>query len=79
MLMAQINARLIEFTNRDIPMIEMFKFPTISSLASYLSQEKGEPLYHQESEKRFEHMKVGRNRLKEQFQQRQQVAKRKAE
>jgi amino acid adenylation domain-containing protein len=76
LLMARVNARLKEVTDRDISMIEMFKFPTISSLAGYLSQEKSEPLYHQESDDRFENMKVGKNRLKRQLQQRQRVAKR---
>jgi acyl carrier protein len=79
LLMAQINDKLKEVTNRDISMIEMFKFPTISALAGYLSQKNGEPSSFQESDERFDQMKVGRNRLKQQLQQRQRVAKREVE
>jgi amino acid adenylation domain-containing protein len=38
-LLAQAHAKLSEITQREIPMIVMFQFPTISSLAGYLSQE----------------------------------------
>jgi hypothetical protein len=38
-LLAQAHAKLGEIIQREIPMIAMFQFPTISSLAGYLSQE----------------------------------------
>nr|WP_246276572.1 amino acid adenylation domain-containing protein [Microcoleus asticus] len=39
LLMAQAHSKLREAIDRDVSMIEMFKYPTISSLAKYLSEE----------------------------------------
>ena len=38
--MVQVNSKLTELLGQDIPMLEMFKYPTISSLAKYLSQQE---------------------------------------
>jgi amino acid adenylation domain-containing protein len=41
LLMVQVYTRLREILRTDLSIIDLFKYPTISSLAEYLSQEKG--------------------------------------
>jgi amino acid adenylation domain-containing protein len=40
LLLAQAHSRLRNTLNRDISMVDLFKYPTISALAKYLSEEK---------------------------------------
>jgi hypothetical protein len=61
-LLAQAHAKLSEITQREIPMIAMFQFPTISSLAGYLSQEHTAPALLQQSRDRAERRKQLLNR-----------------
>src|SRR5260370_32394034 len=42
LLLIQLQSKLQEVLNRDVSLIEMFKYPTISSLATYFSQEQHE-------------------------------------
>ncbi|HEY9850992.1 MAG TPA: amino acid adenylation domain-containing protein [Leptolyngbyaceae cyanobacterium] len=42
LLMAQAHSKLQELVGKAVSMIEMFKYPTISSLAKYLSQKQAE-------------------------------------
>jgi amino acid adenylation domain-containing protein len=51
-LLAQAHAKLGEIIQREIPMIAMFQFPTISSLAGYLSQEHAVPAMMEQSRDR---------------------------
>lgn len=44
LLMTQVQGKLRAALNRDISMVDMFKYPTISSLAKYLSQEQDTPV-----------------------------------
>ena len=39
LLMAQVRSRLREQLNRDVPMIDLFRFPTVGALAGHLSGE----------------------------------------
>jgi acyl carrier protein len=39
LLLLRANARLKQALNRDLNMVEMFRYPTISSLAGYLNQQ----------------------------------------
>ncbi len=41
LMLAKIHSQMQEVLNRELPMIEMFKYPTISALADYLSREDG--------------------------------------
>lgn len=42
LLMTQVNSKLIKLLNREITMIDMFKYPTISALASFLSDDESD-------------------------------------
>jgi hypothetical protein len=55
-------------------MLEMFKYPTITSLAHYLSQGEGEQRSLNKNDDRAEKLKEGKNRLKQRFRQREQAA-----
>jgi hypothetical protein len=57
LLLARVHEKLIEVTRREIPIIAMFQFPTISSLANHLSQEQAAPAELQESRDRAERRK----------------------
>lgn len=59
----QVNGKLRELLNRDISMIEMFKYPTISSLAQYLSQSH-EPTSYQKIHDRVQKQRDAMNRKK---------------
>ncbi|MBV9999988.1 MAG: hypothetical protein JO015_12865, partial [Verrucomicrobia bacterium] len=39
LLLVRVQARLAKRLNRDIPILELFRRPTIHALAAYLSQE----------------------------------------
>jgi len=66
LLMIQVHSKLRQILNRDLSMIEMFKYPTVNSFAKYLSQEKFDPLSSLEkSNNQLEDIKEGRNRLKQ--------------
>ncbi|HEY0607588.1 MAG TPA: SDR family oxidoreductase, partial [Herpetosiphonaceae bacterium] len=44
LLMTQVQGKLRAALNRDISMVDMFKYPTISALAKYLSREQAAPV-----------------------------------
>jgi acyl carrier protein len=50
--LAKVHSRLSELANRELPMVELFKYPTISALAEYLSREPNSRASLQESRKR---------------------------
>ena len=76
LLMVQVHVRLRTISTRVLRMIDLFQYPTISSLANYLSQEKVEPAARPVQDARFEPTKEGRQRL-QQLQQRRNEEKRK--
>jgi natural product biosynthesis luciferase-like monooxygenase protein len=53
LLMAQVHTKLREILKTDVPVIELFKYPTVSSLAKYFSQaqEDGRPAFQQTDER----------------------------
>ncbi|MCL1463268.1 non-ribosomal peptide synthetase [Argonema galeatum] len=65
LLMAQAHSKLREAIDRDVSMIEMFKYPTISSLAKYLSQEQDEESSFDASRDRIQKQKEAINRQKQ--------------
>ncbi|MCL1472480.1 non-ribosomal peptide synthetase [Argonema antarcticum] len=74
LLMAQAHSKLKEVVNKDVSMIELFKYPTISSLAKHLSQnvtEKDssanslESSANKQKENRIQKQKAALNRQKE--------------
>ncbi|HYP01166.1 MAG TPA: non-ribosomal peptide synthetase, partial [Pyrinomonadaceae bacterium] len=71
LLMAQVHARLREVLQTEVPVIELFKYPTVSSLAKYFNgrqqQQQGQPA-SRETEDRVK-------KRKEMFNRRRQLTK----
>ncbi|MEG4054907.1 MULTISPECIES: amino acid adenylation domain-containing protein [unclassified Microcoleus] len=65
LLMAQAHSKLKEAIDRDVSMMEMFKYPTISSLAKYLSEEPEEKSSVGQSRDRINKQKDAINRQKQ--------------
>ncbi len=60
--LVQIHSKLKNAMNKDIPIVEMFRHPTISFLARHLSQEQGEKTYFQQIYNRAEERKAARQK-----------------
>lgn len=55
LMLAKAHTQMQELFNRELPMIELFKYPTISSLAEYLSREQdGQPSFQKSRERAME-------------------------
>src|SRR4028118_1845784 len=65
LLMAQAQSKLREVVDREVSIIEMFKYPTISSLAKYLSEEPEEKSSLGQSQERVKKQKDAINRQKQ--------------
>ena len=75
LLLVQIHSTLRATLNRDITLIDLFRHPTISSLAKYLSQEQAEELSSQQSHYRTEDRKALMQRQRHIRQRHQEVRK----
>ncbi|MEH2198511.1 amino acid adenylation domain-containing protein [Nostoc sp.] len=62
LLISQVNAQLREKLQRDISVVEMFQYPSISLLAKHLSQEQQEQHSFKEIHHRSEKQKLALNR-----------------
>ncbi|MCC3590793.1 non-ribosomal peptide synthetase [Microcoleus sp. PH2017_28_MFU_U_A] len=65
LLMAQAHSQLREVVDRDVSIVEMFKYPTISSLAKYLSEEAAEQSSVGSSQERIKKQKDAMNSQKQ--------------
>jgi acyl-CoA synthetase (AMP-forming)/AMP-acid ligase II/acyl carrier protein len=65
LLMAQAQSKLREVVDREVSIIELFKYPTISSLAKYLSEEPEEKSSLGQSQDRVKKQKDAINRQKQ--------------
>ncbi|MEH2438441.1 MAG: amino acid adenylation domain-containing protein [Nostoc sp.] len=65
LLISQVNAQLREQLQRDISVVEMFQYPSISLLAKHLSQEQEEQHSFKEIHNRSEKQKLALNRQKQ--------------
>ncbi len=74
LLLVQVHSKLREAFNKHVSMVEMFRHPTINSLAKYLIQEQDEQPAFQQSQSRAE---ARRDSIKQrvQFRQQRQVTK----
>ncbi|GAB1537675.1 hypothetical protein NUACC21_03250 [Scytonema sp. NUACC21] len=62
LLISQVNAQLREKLQRDISVVEMFQYPSISSLAEHLSKEQQEQHSFKEIRTRSKKQKLALNR-----------------
>jgi amino acid adenylation domain-containing protein len=65
LLMAQAQSKLREVVGREVSIIELFKYPTISSFAKYLSEEPEEKSSLGQSQERVKKQKDAINRQKQ--------------
>ncbi|MEG4344556.1 amino acid adenylation domain-containing protein [Microcoleus sp. A003_D6] len=65
LLMAQAHSKLCEVVDNKVSIIEMFKYPTISSLAKYLTEESAEQSSFGQSQDRVKKQKDAMNRQKQ--------------
>lgn len=70
LLLAQVHGKLRKIISADVTMLELFRYPTISSLADYLSRD-GIALDNQDKiDDRIAVLQAGKNRLKQLFRRR---------
>ncbi len=71
--MAQVHGRLCNKLERNVSMLDMFKYPTINSLSHYLSVGGSEQIPSNKNDDRAEKLKEGKNRLHQRIRQREQA------
>lgn len=74
LLLIQVYNSVSKISERKLSLIEMFEYPTVRSLANYLSQEKDNPVG--QDEERIEKTKEGKARIIQQRQQRLRMSER---
>jgi natural product biosynthesis luciferase-like monooxygenase protein len=65
LLMAHVHAKLREVLQTDVPVIELFKYPTVTSLAKYLNQKQNHHPVFQETDLRVKKRKEVINRRRQ--------------
>jgi acyl carrier protein len=63
LLMVKVHSQLRTAFSSDIPLVEMFRYPTIHALADYFSQSRLESSSNHQFEARTEQLTVGKKRL----------------
>jgi natural product biosynthesis luciferase-like monooxygenase protein len=62
LLLAQVHGQLSQALNKNLPLIKMLEHPTVSSLAQFLSQERGDSFSIKESQDRAGKLREGLSR-----------------
>jgi long-subunit acyl-CoA synthetase (AMP-forming) len=73
LLLIQINKKFQEFFKKEIPIADMFRYPTIKALADHLTQEENGQVFLQERIDSIEKLTEGKNRIKQLYKRRQQT------
>jgi acyl carrier protein len=71
LLMAQVHSQLREVLQKDLPLIKLLEYPTISALARYLGQEHSEQPSFQQSQDRAAKQRESRRYQRQRVQGRQ--------
>ncbi|NJR16809.1 MAG: amino acid adenylation domain-containing protein [Calothrix sp. CSU_2_0] len=69
LLVVRMQGKLRHLLNQEIPLIELFRYPTINSLAAYLSKVDDSNSINQEIESRINQLETGKQRLRQRRQQ----------
>ncbi|MEH2067466.1 MAG: amino acid adenylation domain-containing protein [Nostoc sp.] len=69
LLIIQIHSQLREVLQTDFPMLELLRYPTISSLVDYFSRIKNQSTSSQKTDTQSEKLKYGKARLKQRREQ----------
>nr|AGH69819.1 non-ribosomal peptide synthase [Nostoc sp. 'Peltigera membranacea cyanobiont'] len=70
LIMIQVLSKLREILKVDLAIVDLFKYPSISSLSQYLSQEAKDDSFTDESNEQNEKLEAGKGRLKQRLAQR---------
>jgi amino acid adenylation domain-containing protein len=70
LLLAQAHGKLCERLNRQFPLLDMFKYPTVSTLAGYLERADGEPLAPRQDKELIENLNKGQSRREKLYKRR---------
>jgi acyl carrier protein len=70
LLLTEVHSMLQETFKRTISLVDMFRYPTITTLATFLSQAQNERASSMPPESVVEKLNAGKNRLKQLFQRR---------
>jgi amino acid adenylation domain-containing protein len=71
LLLVQVHSKLRRVFQTDIAIIDLFQYPTINALTTYLSQKKSEPAPSRQYDALIEKLNAGKYRLKQRYQRRQ--------
>ncbi|MGB9178315.1 MAG: amino acid adenylation domain-containing protein [Pyrinomonadaceae bacterium] len=69
LLVAEVRSKLLEVFQREVSMLDLFKYPTIDALARYLTEEQREPSSLQRGQERGLTRKVSGNRQRQRRQE----------
>jgi acyl carrier protein len=73
LLLVQVFSKLQEAFGNDITVIDMFKYPTISALSTYLTQTQHAPVAARQGDQALEKLNAGKTRLTQLYQRRQRT------
>jgi amino acid adenylation domain-containing protein len=77
LLMTEIHSRLKQVFEKEVSMVELFEYPTVSALAKFYGREMIERQAAQQNTESVNKLKEGKNRLRQQLRQRQLATKKK--
>jgi amino acid adenylation domain-containing protein len=73
LLLIQIHNKFQELFKKEIPIADIFRYPTIKALAGHLTQEENDRVSIQQTSDSIEKLAAGKNRMKQLFKRRQQA------
>ena len=73
LLLAEVHSKLQDILQQDIPIVDMFKHPTINALVEYVGQKERAQASVPPSDELAEHLRVGKKRLRQLSQRRQRI------
>lgn len=73
LLLVKVHTKLQDFFDKEISIVDLFKYPTLNALAKFISEEKGDQSSFQQSDDWVEKLNEGKNRLKQLYKHSQQT------
>jgi acyl-coenzyme A synthetase/AMP-(fatty) acid ligase/acyl carrier protein len=73
LLLIQIHNKFQELFKKEIPITDIFRYPTIKTLADHLAQEEKDRVSIQQTSDSIEKLAAGKNRMKQLYKRRQQT------
>ena len=65
LLLAEVHSKLQDILQQNIPIVDMFKYPTINALVEYVSQKESAQPVLPHSEALVKNLRLGKNRLRQ--------------